>query len=230
MVDVQRFSELCENLRVSSQQILTSELTGWKPRLCNHCSSYNNISTCTSKHPSFYVTGDSLSPVRFPTCQFYQSKFDVTRPCNFHKVLKTSVHPESIRKSFNLSKWKLKSKQRLRKSHILKLSLRILHLIFSKHLAILQTYRGFQNFVKIWGSRHIKFWHQNWQVGNRAYVIIAVLVTISVDVQVDIPSFYVTGDSLCPVRFPTCQFYQSKVDVRRPCNFHKVLKTSVWER
>ena len=88
---VQRFSELCENLRVSSHQILTSELTGWKPRLPNHYSSCNNISTCTSKHPPFYVTGDSLSQVRFPTCQFYQSKFDVTRPCNFHKVLKTSV-------------------------------------------------------------------------------------------------------------------------------------------
>ena len=89
---LQRFSELCENLRVSSHQILTSELTGWKPRLRNHCSSCNNISTCTSKHPSFYVTGDSLSPVRFSTCQFYQSKFDVMRPCNFHKVLKTSVN------------------------------------------------------------------------------------------------------------------------------------------
>ena len=88
---IQRFSELCENLRVSSNQVLTSELTGWKPRLRNHCSSCNNISTSTSKHRSFYVTGDSLSPVRFPTCQFYQSKFDVTRPCNFHKVLKTSV-------------------------------------------------------------------------------------------------------------------------------------------
>ena len=88
---LQRFSELCENLRVSSDQILTLELTGWKPRLRNHCSSCNNISTCTSKHPPLYVTGDSLSQVRFPTCQFYQSKFDVTRPCNFHKVLKTSV-------------------------------------------------------------------------------------------------------------------------------------------
>ena len=29
---VQRFSELCENLRVSSHQILTSELTGWNLR------------------------------------------------------------------------------------------------------------------------------------------------------------------------------------------------------
>ena len=29
--------------------------------------------------------------MRFPTCQFYQSTFDVTRPCNFHEVLKTSV-------------------------------------------------------------------------------------------------------------------------------------------
>ena len=76
-------------------QILTSELTGWKPRLRNHCSSCNNISICTSKHPPLYVTGDSLSQVRFPTCQFYQSKFDVTRPCNFHKVLKTSVCPIS---------------------------------------------------------------------------------------------------------------------------------------
>ena len=88
---LQRFSELCENLRVSSHQILTSELTVWKPRLRNHCSLCNNISTCTSKHPPLYVTGDSLSQVRFLTCQFYQSKFDVTRPCNFHKVLKTSV-------------------------------------------------------------------------------------------------------------------------------------------
>ena len=88
---VQRFSELCENLRVSSHQILTLELTGWKPRLRNHCSSCNNISICTSKHPPLYVIGDSLSQVRFPSCQFYQSKFDVTRPCNFHKVLKTSV-------------------------------------------------------------------------------------------------------------------------------------------
>ena len=88
---LQRFSELCENLRVPSHQILTSELTDWKPRLRNHCSSCNNISNCISKHPPFYVTGDSLSQVRFPTCQFYQSKFDVTRPCNFHKVLKTSV-------------------------------------------------------------------------------------------------------------------------------------------
>ena len=33
-----------------------------------------------------------LSQVQFATCQFYQSKFDVTGPCNFHKVLKTSVH------------------------------------------------------------------------------------------------------------------------------------------
>ena len=35
--------------------------------------------------------GHSLSQVRFPICQFYQSTFDVTRPCNFDKVLKTSV-------------------------------------------------------------------------------------------------------------------------------------------
>ena len=79
----QRFSELCENLRVSSHQILTSELTGWKLRLRNHCSSCNNTSTCTSKHPPLYVTGDSLFQVRFPTCQFYLSKFDVTRPLQF---------------------------------------------------------------------------------------------------------------------------------------------------
>ena len=50
-------------------------------------------------------------------------------------------------------------------------------------------YRGFQNFVKIWGSRHIEFWHQNWQVGNRIYVVIAVHVTISVHVQVNISPF-----------------------------------------
>ena len=37
------------------------------------------------------ATGDSLSQVQFPACQFYLSKFDVTRPHNFHKVLKTSV-------------------------------------------------------------------------------------------------------------------------------------------
>ena len=30
---VQRFSELNENCKVSSHQILTLELTGWKPRL-----------------------------------------------------------------------------------------------------------------------------------------------------------------------------------------------------
>ena len=82
-----------EGLVTSNFDIRTDS---WKPRLCNHCSSGNNISTCTSKHPSFYVTGDSLSPVRFPTCQFYQSKFDVTRLCNFHKVLKTSVSSNPI--------------------------------------------------------------------------------------------------------------------------------------
>ena len=45
-------------------------------------------------------------------------------------------------------------------------------------------YRGFQNFVKIRRSRHIKFWHWNWQAKNCAYVIIAVHVTISVLVNI----------------------------------------------
>ena len=43
---LQRFSELHGNLKVSSHQMLTLELTGWKPHLPNHCSSYSNISTC----------------------------------------------------------------------------------------------------------------------------------------------------------------------------------------
>ena len=43
---VQRFPELCENSRVSSHQILTLEVTVWKPRLSNHCSLHGNISAC----------------------------------------------------------------------------------------------------------------------------------------------------------------------------------------
>ena len=34
--NVQRFSELCENCKVSSHQILTLALTGWKLHLRNH--------------------------------------------------------------------------------------------------------------------------------------------------------------------------------------------------
>ena len=70
MSNVQRFSELCENLRVSSHQILTSELTGWKPRLCNHCSSCNNISTCTRNIRPFM-----LLVIHYLKCGF--------RPVNF---------------------------------------------------------------------------------------------------------------------------------------------------
>ena len=51
-----------------------------------------NISTCKHhKTQPLKVWSDSLSQVRFPTCQFYLSIFDVTRLSNFHEVLKTSV-------------------------------------------------------------------------------------------------------------------------------------------
>ena len=88
-MSVRRFSELCKNSRISSHQILILELTGWKPR-------FIAVNKAIVLVPPLYVTGGhghSLSQVRFPTCQFYQSTIDVTRPCNFHKVLKTSVPP-----------------------------------------------------------------------------------------------------------------------------------------
>ena len=50
-----------------------------------------SVSVNIVKHPALEVSSNSLSQVRFPTCQFYLSKFDVTRPSNFHEVLKTSV-------------------------------------------------------------------------------------------------------------------------------------------
>ena len=84
--------ELYENCRVSSHQTLTLAMTGWKLRLRNHCGSCNNICTCKRHNISpVYVSRDSLSQLLFPICHFNPSKFDVTRPSNFHKVLQTSV-------------------------------------------------------------------------------------------------------------------------------------------
>ena len=37
------------------------------------------------------MSGNLSSQVRFPACQFYPSKFDVTRYPHFHEVLKTSA-------------------------------------------------------------------------------------------------------------------------------------------
>ena len=38
-----------------------------------------------------------------------------------------------------------------------------------------RVHRVFQNFVKIGGSRQIKFWHWKWPVGNRTYVTITMI-------------------------------------------------------
>ena len=51
----------------------------------------NIVVHVTILEPENTAIGDSLSQVQFPACQFYLSKFDVMRPYNFHKVLKTSV-------------------------------------------------------------------------------------------------------------------------------------------
>ena len=73
---------------VSSHQILTLEMTGAYIIIVVHVTISVPVNIITS--PPF-LSSHSLSSVWFPACQFYPSKFDVTRPSDFHKVLKTSV-------------------------------------------------------------------------------------------------------------------------------------------
>ena len=68
-VVIEIFAEPSENWEVSSNLILTGEPSR-----------------------SFYKCqiSDSLFDIRFPTCQFYLLKCEVTRAPNFQKVLQTS--------------------------------------------------------------------------------------------------------------------------------------------
>ena len=82
------FQNFVKNWRVLSHQFLTSELTARKPHsviIVVHVTISVPVNVITS------FSSNSLSQVRFLACQFYLSKFDVTRPSNFHEVLKTSV-------------------------------------------------------------------------------------------------------------------------------------------
>ena len=65
-----RFSELCENSRLSSHQLLKWELTARKPHLRNHYGSY----TCKRNILPLCRPGYLLSQVRFLACQFYPLK------------------------------------------------------------------------------------------------------------------------------------------------------------
>ena len=82
--ELQRFSELCENQRVSSYQILKGRTDRQETtlRIMNDQTRKGiDIVTLTAM-----ITVSTVSDVSVP-----MSKFDVTRPSNFHKVLKTSV-------------------------------------------------------------------------------------------------------------------------------------------
>ena len=75
-----------------------------------------------------------------------------------------------------------------------------------------------------WGSRHIKFWHQNWHVGNRAYVIIAVRVTISVPVQLNIHPFMLLVIHYLKCGFRPVNFTSQNLMWRDPAIFTKFWK------
>ena len=88
---IQRFSELSENCRISSHQILTGKIDRSETavEIMNH-QQHKRADIYWYRNRYCYMNfNDHISTVS--NLSVLMSKFDVMRPCNFHKVLKTSV-------------------------------------------------------------------------------------------------------------------------------------------
>ena len=79
------FSELHENWRGWSHQLLTSALRARKPHLGNHCGSRNNISTCKHHNiPPLYLSGGCVHTGPFIACFTYQTDHNCYFLCDYY--------------------------------------------------------------------------------------------------------------------------------------------------
>ena len=86
----------------------------------------------------------------------------------------------------------------------------------------LWNYRGFQNFMKIGRSHHIKFDSQKWQVEKCAYIITVVHVTISVPLNI------ITSQPL-QFSFPSAVSSLSVLPIKIWCERNPPIFTKFWK-